>query len=147
MLVRALGWMASVALCLSLLLRARHTKQPLLIVRRAALAMVGAVVLLIAIDLAVAALGVHPSREIRTYLIMIFITAEIVSGLNIGNVVFHGMAVSLIAFHQKYNSARLHRFPISFLIKRRDHLKILGTIMWCLGSILMLYGVWFDTEI
>jgi hypothetical protein len=117
------------------------------LLKRAGAAFAIAPLILVAIMLCVAATGRAPSDGFGNWLFQSFFTVEILALLSIFNAIFHGMVDVIITFHQRANAANLHRFPISFLIRQERGLKLFGTLAWCAGGALMLYGVWFDMHI
>ncbi|WP_380786190.1 hypothetical protein [Sphingomonas sp. R86521] len=141
-----IAWLVSVAVCIALLIRTSRYGIGL-IVRRATGAVVGAMVLLVAIALVLRALSIQPTHGVSTALFQMLFTIVVTAMLTAINRIFHGMVDAQIAFHTRYNAANLRRFPISVLIGHARQLKLFGTTMWCFGSALMLYGVWFDMTV
>ncbi|WP_034161430.1 hypothetical protein [Sphingomonas sp. ERG5] len=144
--MQAIAWLISVAVCVALLIVAPRFGTGL-VIKCSVGAIIGGTVLVVMIALALRGLKVQPSHAFTTALFQLLFTAVVAAMLNIMNFVFHGMVNAQIAFHKRYNAANLHRFPISFLIGYERQLKMFGTMMWCFGSALMLYGVWFDMKV
>ena len=140
------AWLLSVALAISLLIRAPRYGAAFVVKRAIAAIVIGVVVVLV-VALVLRGLSVQPSHGFSTALFQLLFTVVVVAMLNGANVTFHGMVDTVIGFHRRYNAGNLHRFPISFMIRNENQLKMFGTAMWCFGSTLMLYGVWFDTHI
>jgi len=140
-------WIIAVSLNGWLLLSVAGRLAAPTLLKRACLAFAVTPVILVAIILGVAAIGIAPSNEFGDRLFQSFFTIEIVAMLSIGNVIFQGMVDGVIAFHRRVNGANLDRFPVSFLIHHQRKLKLFGTLAWCAGGALMLYGVWFDTHV
>jgi len=67
--------------------------------------------------------------------------------INLFNQLFHFMVDTVVGFHQKNNVANLNRQPIKFFVSNQTKLKQIATIIWFLGSALMLYGAWFDMHV
>ncbi|MBB3912587.1 hypothetical protein [Sphingomonas desiccabilis] len=91
--------------------------------------------------------GLDPPEWFGTRLFQLVFAAVIAGILSAGNLVFHGMVDTIIAFHEAHNAQNLERFPISFLIRHRRLLKRCATVLWCLGAGLMFYGVWTDVKV
>jgi hypothetical protein len=140
------AWLISVAVCTALLVVAPRYGTGF-VIKCAVSAIVGGMILVVLIALALRELKVQPSQGFTTILFQLLFTVVITAMLNIMNLVFHAMVNAQTAFHKRYNAANLHRFPISFVIEHVRPLKMFGTIMWCFGSALMLYGVWFDMKV
>ncbi len=66
----------------------------------------------------------------------------IISMINFVNQFFFYMVDSVVAFHQKNNVDNVGRQPIKFFIVHQIRLKQIATVIWFLGSALMLYGIW-----
>jgi uncharacterized membrane protein SpoIIM required for sporulation len=62
--------------------------------------------------------------------------------INFANQGFLYMVDSIVEFHQKNNETNVGRQPIKFFIVNQINLKQVATIIWFLGSVLMLYGIW-----
>lgn len=144
--MHVIAWLIFVAVCIALLIVAPRYGAGF-VIKRAVGAIIGGIVLVVLTALALRGLKVQPSHGFSTALFQLLFTVVITAMLNIINLVFHGMVDAQIAFHTRCNAANLHRFPISFLIGHARQLKLFGTAMWCFGSALMLYGVWFDTQV
>ena len=140
------AWLLSVVLNVFLLVTAPQ-RGAAFVVKRAIIAMVAALATVVILTVTLYWTGAHPSQAFGNGLFQLTFAILVIAMVNIANVVFQGMVDSIIAFHQRYNAANLHRFPISFLIAHAQHLKIFGTTFWCLGSPLMLYGAWFDMKV
>jgi len=52
------------------------------------------------------------------------------------------MIDAVATFHQKNNADNLSRQPIKFLIDHQTGLKKAAAVVWFLGAVLMLYGIW-----
>ena len=140
-------WIVAASLNGWLLLRLAPRLAAPVLIKRAGATFALAPVILIAIILSMAAIGASPPGGFGNRLFETFFTIEILAMLSIMNGVFHGMVDGTIAFHRRVNAANLDRFPVSFLIRRARGLKLFGTLAWCAGGALMLYGVWFDTHV
>ncbi|MBS7566755.1 hypothetical protein KHS38_20285 [Mucilaginibacter sp. Bleaf8] len=66
--------------------------------------------------------------------------------INLVNQFFFYMVDTVVSFHQKNNTANLDRQPVKFLVSNQDTLKRAATIIWFLGSALMLYGIWLGKK-
>lgn len=144
--MHVVAWILSAALTIFLLVKAPPYGAGF-VIKRAIGAIVAGILLVVTLGLVLRGLAISPSHVLTTALFQCLMTVVIMAMLNGMNVVFHSMVEAQIAFHQRFNAANLHRFPISFLIEQRQGLKAFGTIMWCLGAVLMLYGVWFDMQV
>ena len=144
--MHACAWLLSVTLNAILLVTAPRRGTPF-VVKRGIIAIFAAPAMVLVLGLILFWLDAHPSQAFADGLFQVMFTIVIIAMINIANVVFHGMVDTIKAFHERYNAANLHRFPISFLIAHAQHLKIFGTIVWCLGSVPILYGTWFDMHV
>jgi hypothetical protein len=52
-----------------------------------------------------------------------------------------------INYHRANNLSNVNRFPIRQVINHQHKLKSFATWFWFAGSILLLYGVWFGSQI
>lgn len=144
--MHVIAWLISAAVCTALLIVAPRYGTGV-VIKCAAGAIIGGMMLVVLIALVLRGLKMQPSHGFTTALFQLLFTVVITSMLNIMNLVLHGMVNAQIAFHERYNAANLHRFPISFVVGHARQLKTFGTTMWCFGSALMLYGVWFDMKV
>lgn len=145
--MNALCWLLCVAVNAVLLVALPRRLGGARIIKAGVIAIVAAPVVFVAAALALRGLGVHPSAQFAARFFAAFFTVIVMAMTNIANVAFRGMVDAIVGFHQRNNSANLDRFPISALIRHQDRLKTLASIVWRLGSGLMLYGVWFDTAV
>ncbi|MET4014236.1 uncharacterized protein (DUF486 family) [Mucilaginibacter sp. UYP25] len=67
----------------------------------------------------------------------------VIAIINFANQFFFYMVDAIITFHQKNNAGNIGRQPIKFFIDHHTRLKQVATLIWFLGSALMLYGIWF----
>lgn len=70
----------------------------------------------------------------------------VISLLNFVNQFFSYMVDSIVAFHQKNNASNLGRQPIKFFIENQTKLKQVASVIWFLGSVLILYGIWLGDQ-
>jgi hypothetical protein len=70
----------------------------------------------------------------------------IISVINLFNQLFHFMVDSVVGFHQKNNAANLNRQPVKFFVSNQTTFKRVATVIWFLGSALMLYGLWLGPK-
>ena len=146
-MLNATCWAAAVAANACLLLFLALRRDGIYIVKRAVFVLISTPVIVLLIALILRSVGARPSPQFTVYIFAAFFTIVIMAMINIANVVFRGMVDAVIAFHEQHNASNLDRFPISALVRHRDHLKTFASIVWCLGSALMLYGVWFDMAV
>lgn len=140
------AWLLCTTLSIFLLFAApRHGAA--FVVKGAVASIVAAIILVVMLGLILRGFAFRPSAAFTTALFQLLMTIVVIAMLNIMNILFRGMVDVQIAFHQRRNAANLHRFPISFVVAHRQQLKTLGTLMWCFGAGLMLYGVWFDMQV
>lgn len=86
---------------------------------------------------------INTSNEIRlNTFFLIYASFVIITIISIANKLSHMMVDYLVHFHQKYNEANLNRGLVKFLIQNKGNLKRTFTIIWFLGSLIMLLGVW-----
>jgi|GEM_PF-6191272 len=52
----------------------------------------------------------------------------------------------LLKFQTNYNSANTARFPVHFVVKNKEGIMLTLKIVFLLGSLLMLYGVWIGKK-
>ena len=130
----------------ALLLRVAPRLTAARVIRTAIAAIIGAIALLVAVILGIAAVGAHPPPATGSLLFSALFTVIVLGMTNSGSALFRGAADTITAFHVQHNAANLHRFPISVLIEHRRWLDRFATVVWSLGSGLMLYGVWFDMQ-
>ncbi len=140
-------WLMSVAINGWLLFVVTRKVAPRTLLRRAIIVAVASPVCLVAVILAVAATGVDPSGNFGTPLFQLFFATQILMLVTIAHMIFRGMIETVTDFHRQYNSANLHRFPVSFLIRHPRQLALFAACLWFGGGALMLYGVWFDFRI
>lgn len=143
--MHALAWLASVGLTVFLLWTAPR-RGAAFVLKAAIAAIVLDIALFAALGFGLRSVNIRPSDAVLTLMLQLVMALIVIAMLNIMNIVFHRMVDAQIAFHKRYNGANLQRFPISFLIRHAAQLKMLGTIFWCLGAGLMLYGLWFDMK-
>ncbi|MET3732199.1 hypothetical protein [Moheibacter stercoris] len=80
-------------------------------------------------------------KEITTKLLMSFLT---VLFINLFILLFvDNMIDYLINFHKTYNTDNINKNPIKFLVENQIKIKKGYRIFFALGSMVMLYGVWF----
>jgi hypothetical protein len=99
-------------------------------------------VLFVITALVIKLLGFHPDLVFKFYIISIMMSLIAVCLINFVNQVFHGMVRQVIQFHQQHNAANVHRQPIKFFVDNQHTIMRVATVIWFLGSALMLYGVW-----
>lgn len=75
-------------------------------------------------------------------LISAMMSLIVISIINFTNQFFSYMVDSIIEFHQKNNANNLGKQPIKFFIDHQIKLKQVTSVIWFLGSVLMLYGIW-----
>ncbi len=72
-----------------------------------------------------------------------YVSMLIILSIKFISIMYHRMVNIIIQFHQRYNEVNLNRNPIKFLMENQVKLKRIFTIIWFLGSIVMLSGIWF----
>jgi hypothetical protein len=87
-------------------------------------------------------LGLHPNYVFKFYALSILMSLVALCMINFINPVFHYMVQHVLEFHQQHNAANLHRQPIKFFTDNQHTIMGVATVIWFLGSALMLYGVW-----
>lgn len=92
------------------------------------------------------ALSFHAGPGFMEVFLAIFFSFVIIAMINLFNQLFFYMLDTIIAFHQKNNAENLNRQPIKFFITNRDSIRQVATIIWFLGSALMLYGTWLGKK-
>lgn len=142
-----LFWLVSVAINGWLLFVVPNTVARQTLLKRAIIIAASAPVGAVAIILAMAATKIDPSGDFGTPLFRLLFAIEVLMMLTIANMVFRGMIQTVTAFHRQYNSANLHRFPVSFLIRYPRELALFVACLWFGGGALMLYGVWFHLTV
>lgn len=146
MVFHALPWLASVGLTVFLLWTAPR-RGVAFVLKAAIAAIVLDIALFAALGFGLRSMNIRPSDAVLTLILQLVMTFIVIAMLNIMNIVFHRMVEAQIAFHKRYNGANLQRMPVSFVIRHADQLKMLGTLFWCLGAGLMLYGLWFHMKL
>lgn len=82
--------------------------------------------------------------EVQSNIIFtIYVSIVITIMINIANQLSHLLVDSIINFHQKFNSNNINKNPIRFLINKKTEIKKNFTIIWFMGSLIMLSGLWF----
>jgi hypothetical protein len=87
-------------------------------------------------------LGLHPNYVFKFYAISTLMSLTIICMVNFVNHVFHRMVQYVLQLHQQHNAANVHRQPIKFFMDNQHTMMSVATVIWFLGSTLMLYGVW-----
>lgn len=87
-------------------------------------------------------LGLHPNYVITFYAISTMMSLNLICLINFINQFSHYMLQHVIQFHQQHNAANVHRQPIKFFVDNQHTMMRVATVIWFLGSALMLYGVW-----
>lgn len=80
-------------------------------------------------------------KQISTQLLMsflVFFFINIFILLFVDNIIEY-----MISFHKKYNSENIDNNPVKFITEHETKIKLVFRIFFMLGSMLMLYGVWF----
>lgn len=90
--------------------------------------------------------GYEPDQNFEQIFFSIFFSLMIIIVINLFNQFFFFMIDSVVTFHKKNNVGNLDRNPIKFLINKQDILKKATTVIWFLGSALMLYGAWLGKK-
>ncbi|WP_420137677.1 hypothetical protein [Sphingomonas sp.] len=143
MIVDIVAWLASLSLAVFLLWTARR-RGGAFVAKAAIASIVLGMALVIGVGVVLRRLEIRPSDDVVQIAMQLLMTLLVIAMLNIMNILFHGLVEMQIAFHQRFNVANLHRFPVRFVIAHRQRLKRVATILWCFAAALMLYGVWFD---
>lgn len=100
----------------------------------------------VAIILLMAATKLKPGDSFEFFFISSMFALLVLIMINLANQFFFFMIDSVVSFHQKNNAANIERQPVKFLISNQDALKRISTIIWFLGSALMLYGIWLGKK-
>jgi amino acid transporter len=79
-------------------------------------------------------------------LISAMMSLIVIAMINFANQAFSYMVDVVIEFHRKNNADNLGRQPIKFFIDNQTRLKQVATVIWFLGSALMLYGIWLGEQ-
>ncbi|WP_420138051.1 hypothetical protein [Sphingomonas sp.] len=145
-ILRSLAWLANTAFTIILVIRT-HRSSISSRLKWSGLALAAAPAIVVIVTLLLAALHVQPPPGFGTIMFQLLFTVTVMAMVNLVTAIFAAMVEAQIAFHEKYNAANLYRFPVSFLIARPEQLKWFVTLVFCGGSGLMLYGIWFDTHI
>jgi hypothetical protein len=87
-------------------------------------------------------LHISSGQVFRFYFLSIVFSLIIICLTNFANQVFFYMLDEVLSFHRQNNTANLNRQPIKFFIEHQSGLRLTSTIVWFLGSSLMLYGIW-----
>jgi len=87
-------------------------------------------------------LRIPMTYHIGQILISAMMSLIVIAMINFANQLFSYMVDLVVAFHQKNNVANIGRQPIKFFIVNQVVLKQGATVIWFLGSALMLYGIW-----
>ncbi|MHC5375804.1 hypothetical protein ACYSNU_18800 [Enterococcus sp. LJL120] len=82
------------------------------------------------------------TEDMRNTGISIIMTSGVFTIMCFAKAVIPFMFDIVIGFHKKYNQKNLHRFPISFFIKYQTQIIRVEYIIFFLGGIVMLYGVY-----
>jgi hypothetical protein len=137
-------WAVSFLASSFLLLRVTPPMPAGRVIRLAAAALLGAVLLLVLAMLAMRGITAQPSSHARSLLLSTFFTVAVLAMTNIGAALSKSIAGRIATFHRRRNSANLHRSPISFFLEHRPSLERAAAMFFWLGSGQMLYGAWFD---
>ena len=100
------------------------------------------VVLFFIIGLIVKLLSVQMNYHISQALISAMMSLIVIAMVNFANQAFSYMIDAVAKFHQKNNASNLGLQPVKFLIDHQTSLKKMAAMVWFLGAILMLYGIW-----
>jgi amino acid transporter len=86
----------------------------------------------------------HLQMDFNTSQVLIsaMMSLIVIALINFANQLFFFMVDSIVEFHKKNNAANINRQPIKFFIVNQIKLKHVATLIWFLGSALMLYGIW-----
>lgn len=76
----------------------------------------------------------------------IYVSCIIVIVVSIANHLSHMLINYIVYFHEKNNFANINKNPIKFLIEKKILIKKIFTIIWFLGSLIMLSGIWFGKK-
>lgn len=79
-------------------------------------------------------------------LISAMMSLIVISVINFINQFFSYMVDSIAGFHRKNNANNLGRQPVKFLIDHQTNLKVAASVIWFLGTALMLYGIWLADQ-
>ena len=140
------AWLLSVLVTMVLLSRAPRYGTGF-VLKAAIGSIVGSMLFVTALGLSLRHFGIRSSHAFTTILFQLLFAVLIAAMLNIMNLVLRGMVEGQIAFHRRYNAANLQRFPVSFVIARRERIKAVGTLFWCFGAGIMFYGLWFHMQL
>lgn len=91
-------------------------------------------------------LSIHTGPVFLDIFLAVFFSIIIIAMINLFNQLFFYILDAVISFHQKNNAENLNRQPIKFFITNRDIIRQTATIIWFLGSALMLYGNWLGKK-
>jgi hypothetical protein len=139
-------WLLFVSLNLWLLfVLSKKIDRPVLI-KGFILLMPAVIVIWLLIALSCRVLGFIPAAGFFDIFMAAFMSFMIIAMINIFNQLFYYMLDAVNSFHQKNNAGNLNRQPIKFFIDNQTMLKRAASIIWFLGSALMLYGVWLGKK-
>ncbi|MGY4385184.1 amino acid transporter [Pedobacter sp. UYP24] len=100
------------------------------------------IILFLGLGLVVKLLHIPMKYVTSERLISAMMSLIVISMINFANQFSFYMVDAIINFHQKNNAANVGRQPIKFFIDHQIRLKQFATVIWFLGSALMLYGIW-----
>lgn len=95
------------------------------------------------IMLAMKATGMRPDESFRTIFFAIVLSILAVLLMNIIIIAADYIIDIQLKFHATHNAANSSRYPVRFLVKNEQAIRNGIRIIFFLGSLLVLYGVWF----
>jgi len=114
---------------------------------KVAIALVPALFLLaVVVMLLMKVAGLRPDENVKNIFFSTLMALVVLVMINLFNQLFFYMLDTVLAFHQKNNSANLERQPLKFFIENQMNIKRAATIIWFLGSTIMFYGIWLGDK-
>ena len=144
--MKVTGWLILVALNFWLLFFYTRNIERQILIRRFIWAIPVIIVVSIAVALIIRLCGFTLNYDAGNAFIAAVLSLIIIAMINLFNQLFHFMIDSVVGFHQKNNAVNLNRQPIKFFVSNQAILKRAATVIWFLGSALMLYGVWLGPK-
>lgn len=143
--MHVVAWLFFTTVCIASLLVASRYRAGF-VITLAICSILGGMLLVTGIGLLIRELGFKASQGVLAVMFQLLMTVTVVGLLNIMNVVSSGIVNAQGAFHKRYNAPNTRRFPVSFVLEQASQIKKGYTWFWCIGSAMMLYGVWFKMK-
>lgn len=105
-----------------------------------------ALVVAVLVMLAIKALGIRPGEGTRELFFQILMSVLAILLMNVMTLVADYLIDLLLKFQIDNNAQNIDRFPVRFWAKHKTTIKSAVRILFFLGTVLMLYGLWLGKK-